>query len=419
MEASTDQKLRRQTKRIRRYTKNLKNDRMRKLRKKQQRSKAYNLQAMSQIAIQVDNANAHVRQACHVFTLVTLCLLPIIIILIIANVSFWATNFSWDPTLGPLVIDSQGCDVHVFPASGDTGQLEIDQFTNCTQTTLRYAGSSNVKYVRVTNGGGCADTWMQECKHVCLVNVWAPASADLRIYQDPSDTVAKIKVVVHPGTVISSLRACDWDHYCPTLDFEVYGATVSSLMSKTGGRIWVQDSDVTSATLDSNDNSVYVLDAVNNNTGLAVYYRQPEYRVALRAYGDSSVMPNFTVAAVFAQSACNITINPMYDDWSGTFDKNLDGTGGYGVTATDFVNKYNTDVCCGSYCPVYSFCQTHKWALFPSSTDDFRTFSDLASEILRLGITQAACVPQSGCIVPRTLCLPHCATHPVAPHLVA
>jgi len=39
-------------------------------------------------------------------------------------------------------------------------------------------------------------------------------------------------------------------------------------------------------------------------------------------------------------------------------------------------------------CPIYSGCKAYKWSLYPSSTNDFRTFSSLATEILRLGLTQ-------------------------------
>ncbi len=194
----------------------------------------------------------------------------------------------------------------------------------------------------------------------------------------------------HAGEeTLQRLTACDWDHAtCPTLDLEINGITASTVNSKTGGRIMVRNSDITSMTLDSSGNGAYVLDALNTDKGLNIKYHQAEKRVSLRSYGAS--LPAFDVRPTWEDtSKCSFT-GRNFDMWRKQFDQAKDGTGGYGCSGDNFEGYYNTATCCGAYCPVYSACRDYNWALFPESTNNFRTFSDLASEITRLNFTQVA-----------------------------
>ena len=162
--------------------------------------------------------------------------------------------------------------------------------------------------------------------------------------------------------------------------------TASALKLKVSGRIIVMNSDVTTMSLESDKNSVYALGIKTNGEGVDIAYRQPEYRAAFRWWGDS--LGSYDVRPTWENPQCNMTENPIFDQWTKKFEAELDGTGGYRVSSTVFETVYNTDTCCGNSCPIYSGCKTYKWSLYPSSTNDFRTFSSLATEILRLGLTQ-------------------------------
>ena len=224
------------------------------------------------------------------------------------------------------------------------------------------------------------------CTHICKVDIFAPEASSIIMQQDATDTTPKIVITAYPGLKLDQLQVGDWDHSNPSTDVIVNDLTASALKLKVSGRIIVMNSDVTTMSLESDKNSVYALGIKTNGEGVDIAYRQPEYRAAFRWWGDS--LGSYDVRPVWENPQCNMTENPTFHQWTEKFSAELDGTGGYGVSSTVFETVYNTDTCCGNSCPVYSGCKTYKWSLYPSSTNDFRTFSSLATEILRLGLTQ-------------------------------
>ena len=109
-------------------------------------------------------------------------------------------------------------------------------------------------------------------------------------------------------------------------------------------------------------NSVYVLGHNLQDQGVSVQYRQSEFRASTRFWGAG--LPAYDERPPFEDSACNITQQPMYGDWSAQFEEGPSTiTGGFGVSATDFEAFYNSATCCGNSCPMSSTCRTYKvWA---------------------------------------------------------
>ena len=70
------------------------------LKKRAERSAAYNLTDMSKIAMEMDSSNRNRRRVCHNVCLMVLTFFPIVLLLSISQMLFTTTAADWDPALG-------------------------------------------------------------------------------------------------------------------------------------------------------------------------------------------------------------------------------------------------------------------------------------------------------------------------------
>lgn len=341
------------------------------------------------------DANVNKRRITHLTCTIALAFLPIAVLLGLSAAFYIEITADWDSSLGTLYLDIKGCDLHLSQSSGSTGSVNIKQFSSGRNEFLKHTNSDMIQYAVAENSEGCVDAWKQECHYVCKMTVTTPVDGSIVVLQPPKDQTPKIRVVTQGALSMSSLTVGKWSN--PSTDFTANQLTANSLNVKVAGKVQLTESTIPSVTVESMKNSVYLLRHNLQGQGVSVQYRQSEFRMSARSWGSS--LPAYDQRPVFEDSACNINNQPMFGDWSDQFEPGPSTTtGGFGVSASDFEKFYNSATCCGNGCPMSSTCRTYKWSLYGASTNNFMSFQDLASAIVRLNLTQLApWLPRARC----------------------
>lgn len=356
--------------------------------RKRPRKNQYSMGDMAKVGMRLIEANINRRRMCHMGCSVVLAFVPVALLLILSAALSIETVENWDSSLGPLYVDLKGCDLFLSQSTENTiGTVRIKQFVSGKTEYRRHTNSQMVQYAVAENPDGCYDVWRQECHNVCSIYVATPTDGSIEIVQSAKDKTPKIRVQTQGAITMASLSVGKWSN--PSTDFIASQLTADSLSVKVAGKVQLTESTVPSLSVESMKNSVYILRLNLQDQGVSVQYRQSEFRASTRFWGAE--LPSYDERPPFEDSACNITQQPMYGDWSAQFEEGPSTTtGGFGVSATDFETFYNSATCCGGSCPMFSACRTYKWSLYGASTNNFLSFSDLASEIVRLELTQLA-----------------------------
>uniref|UniRef100_A0A7S0STV0 EF-hand domain-containing protein n=1 Tax=Mantoniella antarctica TaxID=81844 RepID=A0A7S0STV0_9CHLO len=270
-----------------------------------------------------------------------------------------------------MVVIVSGCDVVV--QGGTEARVTVHGLLTGISSVEWFLPAS--QQVSVVGADDCTDEIMMRCHDLCRVVVECPpGTAHIRVQQSAEDSALAPLVTVTGDVDVGLVEvrgAVSWATAGPTLGVEFQsGAKITEAIAYTSaGHIVANGVNFGKANFWSISGSVIVTATALESDGAVVNFRQPEGKTCVAVVGAA----NITASAPWELGS------PVNDPSSAarvmaTFDvdNNLQ------VDTTEFVNAIATlNKCCGSGCPLYTFCNPLRFETFNqiTSVDDQETVS--------------------------------------------